>query len=227
MSISFVAEATTRLSIWQRIKRTIGDVILDSSIIQGLCCFSTAEFDNFRVDERRRDEIRQCMKMHGGYGALDGCVENTIREVFNETGYDLADISQLRLINRGKTRTFKEWDSYFLKLNVDPLRLAEVDLLPACFVPKFAASMALHLRTKLGHLQPNEANMLLAEREYLRVARKLHVRDVDIVSHQRHVLNALFGETVLDSIALTRTRLPAWMRWTHDVGRLESNVLAC
>lgn len=183
--------------------------------------------DNFVTERKITSEMRDCMRMHGSYGFRNNCVEQVVTEVFNETGYDLCNISRIRLANVGVKRTFKEWDSYFLKMNVDPLKISEVELLPACVVPKYAASMALHLRTKLGRLAPNEANMLLAEREYLRVSRGMNVRDVDIVSHQQFVLNALFGEDLLDQIALTRTRLPAWMKWAFDVKSLNAAPLAC
>jgi len=167
------------------------------------------------------------MREHAGYGFQVNCVEQSTRDIFNETGYDLCDHSQLKVANIGIKRTFKEWDSYFLKLGINPLKLSSDELLPACVVPKFAASMALHLRAKLGRLAPNEANMLLVEREYLRVARGMHVRDVDIVSHQQFVLNAVFGEDLLDHIALTRSRLPAWMKWAFDVPSLNAHPQAC
>lgn len=200
---------------------------MESPVLQTLCCYSGSEVEAYRADERIRSDIRDSMREHMGYGNRDTCVEQTMVAVFNETGYDMCKFNALREANAHVKRTFAEWDGYFTKLGVDPLKLAEVEVLPACVVPKFAASMALHLRSKLGRLAPNEANMLLAEREYLRVARGMKVRDVDIVSHQQFVLNAMFGETLLDDIALTRTRLPKWMRWAFEVEGLRETTRAC
>jgi len=200
---------------------------MESPVLQSLCCYSGSEVEAFKADERIRSDVREAMREHMGYGHRDTCVEQTMVEVFNETGYDLGKLSALREANAHIKRSFAEWDNYFRKLGVNPLQLAAVEVLPASVVPKFAASMALHLRSKLGRLAPNDANTLLAEREYLRVARGLKVRDVDIVSHQQFVMNALFGETLLDDIALTRTRLPKWMRWAFEVEGLRESARAC
>lgn len=222
-----VAPNPPRLSTWQRFKRSVGNMIMESPMLQALCCYDNSEIAAFRTDERIRADIRESMRMHMGYGGRETCVEQAIVEVFNDTGYDLGKLGAVREANVSIKRTLREWDAYFAKLGVDPLKLCTVEVLPACVVPKFAASMALCLRSKLGRLAPNEANLLLAEREYLRVARGLKVRDVDIVAHQQFTLNALFGETLLDDIALTRTRLPKWMRWAFEVEGLRERTRAC
>jgi len=222
-----VATSAPRLSTWQRFKRSFGNMVLESPLLRSLCCYNDVEVETFRADRQIRSEIRDSMRLHMGYGKGNTCVEGVITGVFNDTGYDLTNLSALHAANAGVKRSFAAWEAYFSKIGVDPLKLATVEILPACVVPKFAASMALHLRTKLGRLSPNEANLLLAEREYLRVCRGLKVRDVDIVSHQQFTLNALFGEQLLDSIALTRTRLPQWMRWAFEVSNLNAKPLAC
>jgi len=83
---------------------------------------------------------------------------------------------------------------------------------PAKIVPKFAAAVVVHLRTRLGVLSRSEANYMLVQRKYLEVCRDHGVRDVDVASHLQHVLNAFFTEDVYERIAKTRLRAPAWMR---------------
>jgi len=222
-----VAPSPPRLSTWQRFKRSLGNMIMESPVLQTLCCYDASEVEAYRTDERIRSDIRESMRLHMGYGNRDTCVEQTMVEVMNETGYNLGKLDALREANANIKRSMREWDAYFARMGIDPVKPDIVGLLPACVVPRFAASMALHLRSKLGRLAPNEANMLLAEREYLRVARGLKVRDVDIVSHQQFTLNAMFGETLLDDIALTRTRLPKWMRWAFEVEGLREHTRAC
>jgi len=202
-------------------------MIMESPVLQTLCCYNGDEVEAYRADERIRSDIRESMRVHIGYGTRDTCVEKVMVEVFNETGYDLGRLDAIREANKYVKRTAKGWDKYFGKMGVDPCKLTDVEVLPAAVVPKFAGAMALHLRSKLGRLAPNEANALLAEREYLRVARGLQVRDVDIVSHQQFVMNALFGETLLDDIALTRTRLPKWMKWAFAVPGLQEQPRVC
>jgi len=40
---------------------------------------------------------------------------------------------------------------------------------------------------------------------------------VDTVLHQGFVMNAVFTESVLDDVAASRKRLPAWIRWLEEV----------
>lgn len=195
--------------------------------LQTLCCYTDSEVLNFKQDEAVRADIRKHMRMHMGFVGKATAVETVIADVFNQTGYDLANISTIRETNFGVKRTAKQWDGYFMKMGIDPLRLDNVELLPACVVPKFAASMALHLRATLGRMGYSEANAALAEREYLRVARGNGVRHVDVAGHQQFVMNAYFGEHVLDHIALTRSRLPKWMKWAYGVDSIPKAVSAC
>jgi len=83
---------------------------------------------------------------------------------------------------------------------------------PVRVVPRFAAACVTCLRAKFGRLQPTEANLLLIEREYLRVLRETSVRNADIVAHQQYVMNTFFNEDALDRTALVRARLPRWLR---------------
>jgi hypothetical protein len=101
-------------------------------------------------------------------------------------------------------------------MGLDPL--SECRFEQAQIIPKFAAACALHIRTKLGAMEANEANVLLVQRKYLEVCRRLNVRDVDIVLHQGFVMNAVFTESVLDDVASSRRRLPAWIKWLDEVG---------
>lgn len=214
-------------SWWTRCKRRFGEAVLESPLLQTLCCYDGGEVQSYKADREIRRDIRDSMRTHMGYGTSATCVENVIVETFNETGYDLSNLSTIRTRCAGVRKTMAAWDLHFEMLGVDPLRLTGVDTQPTSVVPKFAASMALMLRAKLGRLAPNEANVLLVEREYLRVARKLNVRDVDIVAHQQFVMNAVFGEGILDSVALTRSRVPRWMRWAFDDDPLSTPVRVC
>lgn len=212
---------------WARCKKRVGEAILESPLLQILCCYDSREVQSYKADREIRRDIRESMRTHMGYGANATCVENVIVETFNETGYDLSNLSTIRIQCAGVRKTMAAWDLHFEKLGVNPLQLDGVDAKPTSVVPRFAASMALMLRAKLGRLATNEANTLLVEREYLRVARKLHVRDVDIVAHQQFVLNAVFGEQFLDSVALTRSRVPRWMRWAFDDNLPSTSTRVC
>ncbi len=81
----------------------------------------------------------------------------------------------------------------------------------ASLVPAFAADMTLLLRSNLGPLEYNTANLLLVNAEYHRVCRGLFVRCVDQAAHRQHVINAFFFEDVFDQVGRTRSRLPRWL----------------
>lgn len=214
-----------RLSTWMKFKRWILETIEESTLAQALCCLDVNEMECHRVDKLVRAGVREQMRHHMGFHGRESCVSNAIDVVYAETGYDLADGGSIRMANKGVKRTMKEWDAYFSEMGVDPLALegARADHKHhAKIVPKFAAACALHIRTKLGALANNEANVLLVQRKYLELCRRHGVRDVDTVQHQQFVLNAVFTESVLDDVATVRRRLPKWIVWLDSVKKSES-----
>lgn len=209
-----ISERVPSTSGWVKFKRWILEVVEKYQI-----CGSVSEYSDlecYRTDQRVRTCIRAEMREHLGYSNRETCVGNAIDTVYRETGYDLADGGTIRLANIGVKRTFTEWDAYFKRMGVDPLAPGE-ETGRAKIVPKFAAACALHIRTKLGALANNEANLLLVQRKYLELCRKHGVRDVDTVLHQQFVMNTVFTESVLDDVASSRRRLPGWMKWLESV----------
>lgn len=161
------------------------------------CC--TAEVDNALMDELIRSRIRvaygehdvnECRSQDGATSDDGGSIATVARMCLEEERYSL--------VSDGKSNGQRK---------------------VTAVVPKFAATVALHLRTRLGKLVDEPANRLLVEREYLRVCRLRKVRDIDIVAHQAHVMNAFFYEDVLDRIAATRHRMPKWVAWLVGVER--------
>lgn len=192
--IYYVGNTTTRLSTWARFKRTVADWWQDvketSGVVQLLCCIDVAELENYRQDERIRGDIRSAMRTQMGYNGGVTCVAGAIRAA--------------------------EAEGYHMVRSEAPVPMLEAEgpiVNPqARIIPKFAAAVCLHLKAKFGHLSRDEANMLVVQRDYLKICREHGVRDVDIASHRQFVLNAFFTEDVMEHIALTRTRAPKWMR---------------
>lgn len=216
-----------RLSTWMKLKRWVLEFVEDSSLTQALCCLDASEIECHKIDKLVRAGVRGEMRLHLGYSGRESCVANAIDEVLVDTGYDLADGGSIRLANKGVKRTMEAWDAYFKQLGMEPEQLLvgttrEANKQPARIVPKFAAACALHIRTKLGALANNEANVLLVQRKYLELCRKHGVRDVDTVQHQQFVLNAVFTESVLDDVATVRRRLPQWIRWLDSIEKTGS-----
>lgn len=202
--------------------------------VSNLCCGGVADVDEIRMDRRVRREVREEMRVQHGYLPGRDCLESVMAVTLRDDAYNLGDMSLLEEANRGVTRTAAEWDEYFRKLGVPRNLAAGTDRQmlslerPAQIVPRFAAAMALHLRALLGRLAYNEANLLLVQRKYLEVCRLKHVRNVDAVSHQQFVLNAVFGEDVLDRVGTARSRTPWWVRWLSDEPTLRpARLQAC
>lgn len=208
-----ILERKPRKSAWAAVKRWCLDLLERSAF----CC-SQQDFDDlamYRRDELVRACIRKEMREHVGAEQRETCVANAIDTTLRTIGYDLSDLGSIRQANIGVKRTEKEWDAYFKRMNVDPL--ATCRFKQAQVIPKFAAACTLHIRAKLGAMEATEANLLLVQRKYLEICRRHNVRDVDIVLHQGHVMNAVFTESVLDDLASSRRRLPAWIKWLDEV----------
>lgn len=78
-------------------------------------------------------------------------------------------------------------------------------------IPRFVAAVCCALRGKFGVMSPSEANRLLIQREYLKLCRETDIRNVDAATHQQWVLNTYFNEGVMEHLATTRARVPAWL----------------
>jgi len=219
-------ERMTSKSRWSRLKSWV----LETALSIGCCGEeSVRDYECYRTGEQVRECVRAEMRAHLGYGERDTCVGGAIDLVLDQTGYDLASGTRARMdvirqANEGKTRTMAEWDAYFKRIGVDPLSGGRSSVTDgrAKIVPRFAAACVVHLRAKLGALSNSEANILLVQRKYLEVCRKHGVRDVDTVLHQGFVMNAMFTESVLDDIAASRRRLPAWIRFLEEVPKVGS-----
>jgi hypothetical protein len=149
------------------------------------CCFG--ESDMLRRDNEVREGIRNAMFQ---YRAPD--LGQTMVDIYAETGYCLT--VQPPAIAAGVVAT----------PHAPPTHVR--------VFPTFAADMVVLLQSNLGTMAPTEANVLLVEREYHRVCRKLDVRHIDQAVHRQHILNAFFTEGALDAVAHTRSRIPRWLR---------------
>lgn len=171
-----------------------------------MCCIDSAEVDNFVMDRDVRRGIRSEVLTHLCHDVdMDG-IATAMRRTYEATGYDLGSES---------SRVAPEW---FGEEQIDvPVLAPGAPGDHVYVVPRFAAAVVLALRSRLGRMEPTEANQLLVQREYLKICRTRGVRAVDVVSHQQHVANAMFNEDALDAIALSRSRLPSWLRGISGV----------
>jgi len=213
-----------RQSTWLKVKSWCFEFIQARPAMQTLCCLDGSELECYQTDKAVRSALRENLRAHMGYSGRESCVANAVTEVFVATGYDLADGGGIRSANKGVKRTMREWDAYFADLGLDPAvcfeaTTREANERPARIVPKFAAACALHIRSKLGCLTSNDANVLLVQRKYLELCRRHGVRDVDTVLHQQFVMNAVFTESVLDDVATVRRRLPQWVTWLDSLAK--------
>lgn len=200
----------TRLAQW---KRGIAQWWYNSSITSTICCVEPAEFDDVVADERVRIDIRREMVRTVDYVGLANGVAAAMASAQRELGYSLSVQEEVPVVT-----VVTAISDLGVEKGVDAMGCSAngVQQPRVCVVPRFAAAMTLHLRSRLGRMGPSEANQLLVEREYNRLCRAYGVRDADIAAHYAHVKNAYFGEQVFDRIPLARTRMSRFARWAMD-----------
>lgn len=82
------------------------------------------------------------------------------------------------------------------------------------FYPRFAGSVVVELRSRLGQLGRNvPGNLLIVEREALRLMRKYKVREVDSVAHLPSIISSYFVEDVHYRVETSRSRMTRLQRW--------------
>ncbi len=209
-----VLQTQTRLTTWQIIKRNIGDFL--SLFTCGLGSLQ----EELDYDDEVRRRVRAELHIQQGSADtsdevddMDQCIADVVR--CNE--YSMGTMKHIALANRGVKRTEKEWDAYFKEvLHLDPVTLAHTERKPR-IVPKFAAHVALHIRSLLGNMEASEANIMLVERKYSELCRKRGVHIGDAERHKQHVMNAVFTEDVLERCGTARQRAPLWLRWSRGI----------
>jgi hypothetical protein len=220
--ISFpVSSAADRLTPWKEFVSWCTRLVGETPLFNALCCLDNSEVENHSLDRSIRREIRSSMCTHYSHMAFDAAgdhdgVLTAIQDVYQTEGYDLG----------GESRNAATVPFGAARQSLPMVVRASVDHRLQVY-PRFAAACALALRARLGILSKTDANLLLVQREYLIICRRRGVRQHDIVSHQLHVMNAVFNEGVLDRVALTRRRIPRWLRWAYPSETGEPSLAVC
>jgi hypothetical protein len=194
---------------------------MESPVVQVLCCIDASEGRNYERDLEVRRDVRKAMREQMGFNGNPTCLMSVMHETKRDTGYCLGAEQEPR-----QTRTMKQWDALFKANNFTEWTPREVILAAvmtkrteAKIVPRFAAAVVVHMRSRFGVLAKTEANQLLVQRKYLEICREHRVRDTDAACHLQVVMNAYFTEDVLERLAKTRLRAPSWMRMFEEKER--------
>nr|WRQ65377.1 hypothetical protein [Tolivirales sp.] len=198
---------------WTATKLAIGEMAL----IQW-CCGAGEDDHFYEYDREVRSKISRCLVVRNQGAALNDVVE-TMREVYETTGYDLGHAAHCVRTHVGVPMTNRERARARI-IDTIPRAAPQVEHTVTKVVPLFAASMVAHLRAKLGRLPKSEANYLVLQREYLRKCKLHHVRDVDVLAHEQHVINAFFGDETFDRVGFGKVRASRFRKWVNsDVDR--------
>lgn len=88
------------------------------------------------------------------------------------------------------------------------------DLRPLVFVPRFAAAVIVAIRARIGQLSASvPGNLLIVEREALRLMRRYNVREVDSVAHLPSIISCYFREDVHYQVETSAARMTRFQRW--------------
>jgi len=213
-TVSIGARKNRTLTRFGDAKKRLADWWFNSDFTFLLCCVQPEEYDNVLADERVRADIRREMVRTLDYEGSSGGVEAAMRSVRQELSYELCVKQPVTEV----VAVAAVCEGTGVETPVEGVKVVQgVEQPRVCVVPRFAAAVTLHLRSRLGRMGPSEANELLLEREYHRVCRKYGVRDADIAAHMSHVKNAYFGEDVFDRVPTGRSRMSRFTRWAMDV----------
>lgn len=88
------------------------------------------------------------------------------------------------------------------------------DLRGVFFVPRFAASVVVAVRARVGQLPSGvPGNVLIVEREALRLMRKYNVREVDSVAHLPSIISNYFCADVHYRVETSTSRMTRFQKW--------------
>lgn len=212
---------------WIRQKWNNFKIAVSQTSLAWFCCDGT-EDGQYVYDLEIRRKISEQMLVRRQHLNQDD-ITSVMNETLETTGYDLGharriyrDHANVNTTNAAQAARFMVTDDV---PETPPLQVAHSE---NKVIPKFAAAVVMALRSKLGRLAMNEANMIVLEREYGRMCRAHYVRECDVVFHQQHVMNAYFGEGSVDRVGLSRARVSKWKKWVYnDPGPEASRPLAC
>jgi hypothetical protein len=191
------------------------------------CGIDDGFLEDYHVNVQARSDIRaSVLAQCGTVDETSSDIDAVISAIVAEDEYVLGSWKHIHAANEGVRRTSVEWDTYFERIGVDPVTKIRTGK-PSKIVPRFAAAVALHIRSKLGRLENNRANRLLVERKYFEICRKRGVRDSDSNSHFQYVFNAVFNEDVLEMVGTTHRRAPWWLKMVDDYHPTSVAMQAC
>nr|WRQ65281.1 hypothetical protein [Tolivirales sp.] len=213
-----------------------GRIVLKYPILRTICCLDEGNLEDVMFDMEIRDHTRDAMKLHTDAVGNAG-VETEMMSIYKETGYDMGRCAEqaneelarkrAELASSGPTveeavrkhcRETNEQRDVVKTTSVDAEQNGQMSKKVVKhrgrvqLVPAFISAVTMALKSKFGHMAASEANRLLIEREYLKICREATVRHVDIAHHRQFVINTFFNETLMDEVALSRPRMPAWVR---------------
>ncbi len=224
--------SSTYKNDWSRVKKHMW--LLKSKILRFLFCVNDEMLADIQLDNTIRDDVRECMRSHD-YSHPGAVVSTTVKSVYNETGYDLADvnltISEIKdsfEADESSDVPIPEQQTAFVERELGELGIrdrTDVSHARVRVVPKFVAAMAMVVQSRLGQMEYTTANVLLASKEYHKICTDNNVRVVDQMAHRQVFLNTLFTESVLDEVATTYTTLPTWLREAYGRNIRRTNIV--
>lgn len=194
-----------------------------SRLLMFLTCVDEDLLEEFAAECSVRDDIKLCLTEHSR-GSAPLVVRETVTDVLHEQSYDMTDaLAFLR-----EKHTYNEWEVLIAQSGLTPAQIETArGQRSVLLIPRFVAASIVSLKAKFGALELREDNVLLIQREYLRVSRDANVRACDVELHRQHVINGFFSEDVLNKLGTVRTRIPSWMRAAYGRTATTAGPIVC
>lgn len=206
------------LSCWGSLKDRFAAWFYTSAFCNALCCTSADEEYNLRIKRMHRVSVQRSLMENMDYYGKSSIIEAVIDDVRLD-GYDMVKDDEPR-------RTMREWDALFARLGLDPLVATDAELKRASrreikivrAVPRFTAAVVVAVRSRVGQLSKAvPGNLLIVEREALRLMRKYNVREVDCVAHMPRIIGAYFNCDIHYIVETAESRMSRFHRWLKGV----------
>jgi hypothetical protein len=216
-------------TFWGRWKENVANFWATSAITRVLCCVDPGVHLDMQLRREQHSAVRRSMMYSLDYHGSESIIAATVADL-KEGGHNMLQdeveptVPTPPIANLGPTSTvLTVYDpTTHFPWRQPPLptrqRSSRRGLRPLQFVPRFAASVVIELRSRLGQLPSSiSGNQLIVEREALRLMRKYSVREVDAVAHLPSIISCYFNEDVHYRVETSHRRMSRFQRWLLDL----------
>jgi hypothetical protein len=215
-------------TFWGRWKSNFAEFWSTSPITRMCCCVDPEVHLDAQLRRRQHEAVRESLLYTLDYRGDTSIITATMNDLLDEGHVMLQDAAPIPARSPNLTNpatlgptftTLTVYDPATHHAWSQPQMPAPVvqrrrNLTSVKFVPRFTAAVIVELRSRLGQLSESiPGNVLIVEREALRLMRKYSVREVDAVAHLPSIISCYFREDLHYRVETSVSRMSKFQRW--------------